>query len=378
LSVSRRWAAACVYAATREQLAPLERAARYAEELAETGAQAQTQNSLGWIHHVLGDYDAAERHYRSALHLAEAAQSQRLTAQLWANIGQNHSAAGEYEPAVAELSRAITTKRELARLRPGMSASTDGLAYALGCRGRVYADVGDFASADRDIAEAREVVGGSGRALEGSVLAIAAMVEILRGDWMKCIEYASASRKIAEQVNSDYVFATSSGYLAYARFISSGSDDALHQLQSSVDWLERRGTKLFLSFGYACLAKALVTASDFSAGEKYALRAIERASERDRLGEAIAYRVLARLRAVEDSAPDSAGMELHLAHAEEAARVRQSPREVAITRLAYATLFAELQPSAAGRAADFAHREFVRLGMKWHANRAERLLASLR
>ncbi|HEY2732558.1 MAG TPA: hypothetical protein VGI70_01165, partial [Polyangiales bacterium] len=302
----------------------------------------------------------------------------RLIAQLWANIGQNHAAAGEYEPAIAQLSRAIRAKHELAPSRSSGTASPDGLAYALGCRGRVYADIGDFASADRDIAAARDIVGGSGRALEGSILAIAAMVEILRGDWAKCIECASASRKIAEQVNSDYVFATSSAYLAYARFISSGSDDALHQLQSSIDWLERRGTKLFLSFGYACLATALVSASDVAAGEIYALRAIERAAERDRLGEAIAYRVLARLRAVEQAEPDQAGMKVHLVHAEEAARFRQSAREVAITRLAFATLFVELQPSAAGQAADYAHREFVRLGMQWHAAGARQLLSSRR
>jgi tetratricopeptide (TPR) repeat protein len=382
VAISTKWAGTCVYSPARNQLASLERAAAYAKELGDASAEAQVEYALGWICYVLGDYVEPVEHYRRALELAEAAGNDKFVVQLWANLGQCHAAAGEYREAFALLTRSIESKRarsptsrrhvdtdgSVTRLVAGAAS-----AYSLGCRASIHADLGDFETADADLDEALAIVHDTGHAVEGSVRALQGMVEIYRGRWKACAEAAARSRKIAERVDSAYVFATSSAFEAYADWMMDGTKDALERLRSAVDWLEAREVKLFISFSYGCLADALVRAGDLESGQKVAQRALARARRHDPLGETMAYRALAQLHA---ASGQYVGVDHYLCQAMRAAETRGSTRDVAVTRLLEAEL--KMRPgtidnAVVREAAQSSLRDFERMGMHWYAAKARLL-----
>ncbi len=155
------------------------------------------QNLLGWIHYVLGDYPTAEALYTIARKLAEAAgeRGRRLLVQLDANFGQYYAASGSYDEALRLLSNSIVSKQ--VRTKSGPNHVAQGSACALSCRATIHGDRGGFALADRDLKLARELCH-TGHAVEGSVFALNAMVELQRREWEACRSAALRSHSIAE------------------------------------------------------------------------------------------------------------------------------------------------------------------------------------
>ncbi|HTU63131.1 MAG TPA: tetratricopeptide repeat protein, partial [Polyangiales bacterium] len=354
LSIAARWGQACVYSSSRDQLALLERALTYAQELGDNRGLAEVQTLLGWIHYVLGDYPSAEAHYTLAREVAETLgePGRRLLVQLDANFGQCYAASGSYDEALRLLSNSIVSKQ--VRTKTGPNHVAQGSAYALACRAAIHGDRGDFALADRDLKLARELCEDTGHAIEGSVFALNAMVELQRGEWEACCSAALRSHSIAER-DSHYTFTTSAAYEAYARFMQAREDDALRQLRNSVESLEARGTTLFLSFAQACLAHAAWVSGDISLAQYWAERALVRARQHDPLGEAAAHRVLARVCSTR-STPSRIELASHLQSALAAAERRRSPREALLTHHLAARLCApNLQLSAEQAVAELQH-----------------------
>jgi hypothetical protein len=357
LAIAARWGQACVYGPARDQQALLQRAASYAREAGDDYGLAEMENLLGWIHYVLGDYPAAEAHYTVARQLAAAAgeRGRKLLVQLDANFGQCYAASGAYDEALRLLSDSILSKRLRGKHLPSHVAQ--GSAYALGCRAAIHGDRGDFALADKDLALARELCEHSGHAVEGSLFALSAMVELQRGDWEACHRAALRSHSIAER-DSHYTFTTSAGYAAYARFMLSREDAAFRQLRDSVELLEARGTTLFLSFAQACLAHAAWVAGDSPLAQHWAERVLARARQHDPLGEAAAYRILARVCGARTT-PSRIELTSHLQSALAAAERRRSPREALLTHHLAAQLGAPNLQLSAEQAAS----ELDRLGV---------------
>lgn len=354
LSLAARWGLACVYSPSRDQLALLERALTYARELGDNRGLAEVQNLLGWIHYVLGDYPSAEAHYTLARQIAEALgeHGRRLLVQLDANFGQCYAASGSYDEALRLLSNSIVSKQ--VRSKKGPNHVAQGSAYALACRASIHGDRGDFALAERDLNHARELCEHTGHAVEGSVFALNAMVELQRCAWEACRSAALRSHSIAER-DSHYTFTTSAAYEAFARFMLTREDEALRQLRNSVESLEGRGTTLFLSFAQACMAHAAWTAGDVPLAQYWAERALVRARQHDPLGEAAAHRVLARICSTR-STPSRIELTSHLQSALAAAERRRSPREALLTHHLAAQLGApNLQLSAEQAAAELRH-----------------------
>jgi hypothetical protein len=262
---------------------------------------------------------------------------------------------------------------ELKRGRPseGRGALMMGLCYTLACRASIHAHRGAFDLADADLAEACSMTLGSGHAVEGSIFALRAMSEAYRGDFAACLEAATYSRKVAERVNSLYVFPTATAYEAYASSMLERSPLALGRLRDAVTLLEQRGHALFLSVVQGFLADALLSARDIVGAEAAARRALARAVEGDILGQGAAYRILAVLHAERRERDDAARV---LGLAEAAAAELGSPRELALTRLV------RLELGVAGAApevdASTLRDEFARRGMPAYARRAALLLAT--
>jgi tetratricopeptide (TPR) repeat protein len=362
LSVAARWGQACVYSPSRDQLALLERAAAYAQELDDVRGHAEVQNLLGWIHYVLGDYPTAESHYARARSLAEATgeRGRRMLVQLDANFGQCYAASGAYEEALRLLGESLERKK--ARGNRPANQVAQGSAYALSCRAAIYGDRGEFARAEADLEQAIALCEHRGHAVEGSVFALNAMVELQRGAWEAARSAALRSQVIAERVNSHYTFMTSAAYEAYARFMLTHEADALRQLRSSIESLEGRGTELFLSFGQGLVAHAAWIAGDMSLAQSFAERALARARQHDPLGEAVAYRVLAQLSTTR-STQGRLELTSHLQAALAAAERRRSKRETLLTQRLAALLGAPAPQLTAERAAS----ELERMGVRYSA-----------
>lgn len=366
VSISLRWSSACVYSPAASQLALLERAVVYADELGEVPHRVQTRSALGWIYYALGRYAEAVHHGEDARPLAEQSKKPKLLAQLWAALGHTYAASGRYDAGLSYLSQSIELKRS--RVAEVRGALMMGLSYSLACRGSIHAQRGDFDLADVDLDEARDMTLGSGHAVECSVFGMRAMAEAFRGDFHACLEAATHSRRVAERVNSLYVFPTATAYEAYASLMIEPTPLALTRLRDAVTLLELRAQALFLSVSHGFLADALILTGDLAGAEAVARRALARAAEGDILGQGMAYRGLAVLHAQRRELDEAARL---LGLAEGVAAELGSPRELALTRLVRLELgLGEGQPESSAQAL---HDEFARRGMPGYAGRAARL-----
>lgn len=371
LAISWKWAAACVFSPSEEQVTLLERSLQYAERLEDVEAIARSHYWLGWLHYALGQQDRARAHSEKAVELAEKATNQKLVAQLVANLGQIQAAGADCALALESLGTAVTLKQRNVRTRFLRSVPV-GFAYALGMKALVHGYLGDFAAADTCMDTALRAVRGAEHAIEASLLGLRGMIEIWRGDYAACIETARQSRARAERVSGPYVFATSQTLGSYARLLEGPDPAALSELGQAVAWVDERGMRLFFSFSAACLGDALVSAGDLVQARRHAERALEQVKEGDRLGEVAAHRVLARAALRSGEAAEA---RRHLERAEQAAVRHGSRREQALNALARAELLRREGDAAGGRAAiEAALATFRGLGMAVHAESAARLL----
>jgi class 3 adenylate cyclase/tetratricopeptide (TPR) repeat protein/ABC-type transport system involved in cytochrome c biogenesis ATPase subunit len=294
LRVASSWAGARVYSPERANLEILERAAAYAKEIGNVGAEANAEYWIGWVLFVLGEYDLANVHNRAALKLGEAVGLDRLCAQIEATIGQSYAAAGNHTEALIHLTTSIDFRRAQGPYTAAMPVP-QGFAYALAVRGMSHADMGDFNAADRDLAEAYAIVEGRQHAIEASVQVIHTTIDYYRGLWASCAEVANRSRRICERFQGMYVYAVASIFEAISRLMLGDTKDAATQMRTSMHWLESRGACGFASLCYGAIADALVRIGDLEGARDYGSRALARAERGDHLGESIAYRALARV-----------------------------------------------------------------------------------
>lgn len=377
LALCNKWGLPFVYSPNREQLQILQRGLTYADELADGDAKAACWHWLGWAHYTLGDYSESIHCYRQALELLRSGVGNpRLHTQVVSGLGQSQAAASDYDSALISLEQGIAEKRAAANAQPGRKHRiAQGYAYALGSAALVRADQGDFERADREFDEALGMVETSDHAIYGSVLGLRCIALIWRGRWHEAYEASLRNLKNARLVTSAFNFAMSTCFGAYCAWRMSGAVEQAKPLRETVEWLRDQQLQLFASFNYSCLAQVLAAQGDFDEARRYASFALTRASARDRLGEAHAYRVLAEL-------PTPAGLSRQsyedacLSSAERAARARGSRHELATTQLRRAELLRAASDVPGARPlAEWALREFEVLGMNWHAERARLVLS---
>ncbi len=236
--------------------------------------------------------------------------------------------------------------------------------------------------ARRCISAALEAIRGAEHAIEASLLGLLGMVQLWQGAYAECISTTERMRATAERVGGPYIFAMSRTFGGFARWMSGEDPDALKELCDAVDWIEQREMRLFISFGFACVAEALASDGQFEAAERYATRALERAEQMDRLGEIAARRVLARCRLRQPRRAAEGKEQLEEALA--IGTARGSRREVALVKLDLAKAVIQ-QSSSSGPSADLeaaygwareAERELQAMGMAPHALVAARSAGS--
>lgn len=375
ISICMRWAVACVYSPSREHLEILMRAAGYARELEDLDALAHAHHWLGFMNYSLGEQRDSIVHFEDALPIAEELGNARLIAQLYGTLGQSHAAACNYGEALRYLEEALGRKRR--QSRSSQDAPPIGSAYALACKGFVLGDQGRFMEAEQCFDDAIRALRGGNFAMEGSILALHAVVLIWQGRFSEVIRVAGRAQEAAVRVNGPYVFGIARSELAYARWVLHRDADQLDVIRRSTEWLVHKQMCLYISLNYGWLADAMASAGEDDLAKLYAKHALVLARDKqDRVGEGMACRSLARLAA--RGVPGLEESEYYLERAMESAGARDSRREEAMTRLRLAELYAARdQPAPAAELASRAREAMREMGMDHHRAQAEHLLASL-
>lgn len=370
-AIAQRFGLVCVFDPARDQLAVLRRAVERAAARDDPGALAQAEYWLGYVNYALGESRDAIPHLERATAVAMGLGDDPLLVQVRATLGQARGAVGDYDRALPLLDEGIAVKR---RHRSG-SRPAVGLSYTLACKAAVLGDRGQFAQAQACFDEALEAVRGAQHEVEASVLGWRSAVYLWQGWLPEALQSALDAQRVAERVKSLFIGAADRSLAAYARWRMDGADDALQTIVDATTWLESRDRRLNISLNFGWLAEAMVSAGRLRETRRYAARAVARARRGDRLGLAMTCRALARASA-ERHRDDLA--RLHLERALRAAQARQSPHELATTRLCAAEL-ALLREDRAGALAslDAAQDAFEAMQMRWHAARAEALRAAL-
>lgn len=370
LRIVRSWALPSVYNPDASLLEILSKSLDIARELESDDDHAHLLYWLGYMNYALGNLDDAASYCRQAIDLATDISNKRLAAQAMAVLGQIHAAACEYPSALKNLDKAIESKRrKLSKNSPPV-----GSAYASACKAFVLADIGEFDEAHACIEEALLSIQGRTHEIESSIQNIRCAIHLWRGQWEKVLEISKISQAIAERVSLQYDFAMSRAVEAYAKCMLSGADTAVGDLLTTIKYLDQRRIRLFISLPNGWLTDVLVSSGDYELAREYGKITRDLAQKKDRLGEAMACRALARAAAKDpDNADESPDYYFDLSLA--SARARGSRHEEAVTQLQQSQYL--LSEQRAGEAAPLLKRAtdaFAAMKMLWHHDKASELL----
>ena len=371
MQIAQRLALACVFDPSREQLEVVMRAVDLAAAHGDRHSKACAQYWVGYIYYALGEFGQAIHYLEIALNEAMGVGNEPLVKQIRATLGQACAAGCDYEKAILLLDEAIDAKRQRRRSdRPAV-----GFAYTLACKAAVLGDRGLFAQSYEYFDEAFDSVRGAGHQVEGSILCWRSGVALWQGRWDEARGCALRAQQVGERVKSLYLYAMSLALGAYASWMLQGSPASLKAIADATSWLETRDRGLFLSLNYGWLADGMVAGKDWNVARGYAARALMRSRKHDRIGEAMAYRALARASAAGVSGKPA---DHYLALAMQNAVARGSAHEVAVTQLCDAEIkLARGQSAPAAALLDQAEAAFEALKMPWHLDASRKLRRSL-
>lgn len=367
MSIVQRLALACVFDPSRDQLEFLLRAVALATTHKDQRALARAEYWVGYINYALGEQAFATRHLEVALACATSVDDEPLAVHVRAVLGQACAAAGEYDKSLVLLDEAISIRRQFRKSdRPPIE-----LAFSLACKASVLGDRGLFDQAHACLEEALAAVQDSGHEVEASILCWKSAVSLWQGRWEDAQASAIKGQHIAERVRSLYLYAQNVSLGGYASWMTQRSQKSLQVIADATSWLERRNRGLFVSLNHGWLADGLVESERWQQARHHAARALLRSRRHDRLGEAMAYRAMARASAYGHGRKPP---EAYLALAMKSALARGAPHEIGVTQLCDAELRAARGERAlVAELLDKAESLFEAMGMSWHIEAARNL-----
>ncbi len=322
--VAAHYFRAGVFDPSPSQLPIFTRAVERAQARGDAMALARSYYWLGYINYALGEPLAAISCCEQALQDLPAPEDDPLAVQIRATLGQAKAAAADYDGALALLDDAIGIKRRhLTGREPPI-----GLAYSLSCKGFALGDMGRFDDAHACFEEAMAAIRGRMGEVEVSVLNQHAVVCLWQRRFDEAQRLAQEGMAAAEQVHSHYSHAMSRSIRAFACWSIDRLPAAVQTIVEATAWLEAGARGQFTSLNHGWLAEMMVAEGRFADALRFAKRAMRRARKRDRLGEAMALRALARRAAAVGGARPPAWF---LDCATSPARARQAPHELAAT-----------------------------------------------
>ncbi|MCA6118797.1 AAA family ATPase [Bradyrhizobium sp. WSM 1738] len=367
ISIVQRLALACVFDPSRDQLEFLRRAVVLATAHNDQRALARAEYWVGYVNYALGELARATRHLEAALAHASVVGDEPLAVQIRAVLGQACAAAGEYDKSLVLLDEAISIKRQFRK----SGRLPVALAFSLACKASVLGDRGLFEQAHACFEEALAAVQNSGHEVEGSILCLESAVNLWQGRWEDARASAIKGQYVAERVKSLYLYAQSLSLCGYASWMTQRSQKSLQAIVDATSWLENRNRGLFVSLNHGWLADCLVENERWQQARRHAARALLRSRRHDPLGEAMAYRAMARASA---AGHGRASPEKYLALAMKNALARGARHEIAVTQLCDAEIrVARGEHEHIAELLDQAESLFEAMGMSWHIEAARNL-----
>ena len=365
--VARRFGLAGVFDPSTAQLDILERAVKRAAADGDDLTLALAEHWLAYIYYGLGHSLLAITHCEQALKAAQPRGDDRLVAHIRALLGPALMMAGDYPRALRLLDEAIEAMR-----RDSSRAGANVFAHSLSCKAFALSDLGEFEQARHYFERALKVVEGTEQAVETSILSQYAAACLWRGWVDEAAKLAVDAQRVAMRVRTLYMYARNSSAAAYARWINTGDRTAVAELVDSTAWLEASGRGQCMSLNYGWLAEMMAATGQTESARNYAARALHLMRDRrDRLGEAMAFRAVARLA---ERQQQTKRADRYLARAMAASRSRRSAHEIATTQLCQADiLYARGDLQSARYLLDQAEAAFEKMDMRRHAAEAARL-----
>lgn len=367
-----KYGLACLVDPSPEQVPVLEGLAARMDALADPGGRTRSRYWLGTTLYGMGRCRDSVRALRRAADLARDSGDDAMAPMIAAKLSQSLYSAGDYVAGDA-LSQAA-----MAQLRADPAAhDPDALAYLMCCRGFHLADQGHFASADALFAEAEAMLGGRSPPMIASLASYRGAIELWRGDWAAAEAHAAVCVASCRNSGVRYQAMMSHAIAAYARWRASRDDAAIESMLATGHWFATAGSRHRTGLLHGWLAVVMAERGDLAEVRRHAARALGRVREGgDRLGEAMAWRAVARAEAQAGNGDRAAHA---LAMAARAAAHRQSRREEALGWLCEADLLRQsVQVERAGELASRARDAFAAMGMDWFADRADLLLNASR
>jgi class 3 adenylate cyclase/tetratricopeptide (TPR) repeat protein len=367
-----RWAQACIYNASTDQIELVERARREAETLRDRALVLQCLYWISWIYHSVGEHVLAQDAIERALAESPGAEPDGTTGLMRLHLG--YCLASQGKPGAGDVLRQGIAERERARRLSGQ-APNDGDAYGLTILGLVHAGAGEFAAADELTTQGLDLARATGRRhAEGSILLTQGLVHLLRTDWEGVLATVEPSRVIGVQVRAPYIVITADIMSGYARYRRGEHAPGLDAMARGLEDLERSGAFMSKCMSLGCMADALSRSGRFAEAEPLAAAALGRAAGGDTLGDELAHRALLRI----DAQRSPAAVAQDLARFRGDAEARDNRRRLAIAQLAEAETSWLLGRKEDAVAAALIARDGARdLGMRGNLGEANALLATL-
>ena len=349
-----------------------QRAVRLARASADTAALARAEYWLGYISYAKGRARDAGQHCEASLALAMQIGDERLGAQVRATLGQVRASAGAYGEALPLLDEAVNIKRR--NSQPGTSVAI-GSAYTLARKGFTLGDQGYFDQAEECFEGSLRLLGESVHPVGSSVRELICAVRLWQGRWEEGLVIARQATDIAMRCRSRYLLAMGRSFTAYAQWMLKGEASALDRLRESTQWIETRGGAISTSLNYGWLVEVAVALGIPAEARNFAARMFMRSRALDRLGESMGCRALARLA----NAKGDLGSTAHyMSQADNAAKARTSPRDLALNQLCRAELAIYCDSSAnALKLLEPLDKAFETMKMQWHRQQARSLRDSI-
>jgi tetratricopeptide (TPR) repeat protein len=362
----------CVFdpLALGNDLSVFERAVELSQDLGDLRVLARAKYLLAYICYSCGRFRESLLHIREALVLARQASEARLAVQIEATLGQVLAATCDYDNAIELINVAVDAKRQRSRPRGGLAM---GSAYALACKGGIFADRGDFSLAHACFDEAIDLLDGSTHPVGNSVRNWIAVAYNWQGRWSEAKRVAADSLRIAENTRALLLLSAARSSAGYAAWAEDDSPIGLEQLGEAMRWMDERQGRFYTSIYFGWLVAASTAQAQFDSARGHAFKVFQRARQGERLGEAVACRSLAWAAIVGNHENAAARW---MRRAETAATLRGSPREEALNQLVQGQIHRRLgQSQEAQELLNNVMAKFQRMGMSWHAAATHSMVA---
>jgi class 3 adenylate cyclase/tetratricopeptide (TPR) repeat protein len=338
-SILNRYGIACIVDPAEDQLELLVAARDRFVAADDASGVVRGEYWLGAITYGVGLGKASVKHLELALQKARALGQDEITAQIELKLAQSLISVGRYADADAAFARAMPPFNVNCEHR-----DWEALAYGFSCRGFMLADQGNFGASDGHYTEARRLIAGRSSPVLASILTQNAAIALWRGDWDLAIQIAESCLEGSTRSRQRFQTVIALAIKSYAEWQNGHGPGDIERIESGARWFMSGGnSRQRSSLIFGCLTDIMADGGDRIGARRHACHMVGRVrTGGDRIGEAMAWRALARLEA---RARRVARADHYLNLARRSADARQSRREAAQNLLCEAEL-AEMRGAA--------------------------------